>query len=63
MSAEVDKYEQEQNEALSKLKKCKNRVKDSCMPCKDFFQCETRAEYVKKTYQSMNKGSTGGFEF
>lgn len=63
MSAEVDKYEQEHNKALNKLKECENRVKDSCTPCKDFFECKTRAEYVTKTYQSMSKGKTGGFEF
>jgi len=63
MSAEVDKYEKEHKKALTKLKKCKQRKEDSCMPCKDFFECNIRAEYVTKTYQSMNKGKTGGFEF
>lgn len=59
----MDKYEEEHEKALKKLKECKNRVKNSCMPCKDFFDCQTRAEYVKKTYESMNKCKTGGFEF
>jgi hypothetical protein len=58
-----DKYEIEADKALKKLKKCKKRVQDSCMPCGDFFNCITRAEYVAKTYQSMNKDTTGGFEF
>ena len=63
MSDEVDEYKQEHEKALKNLKECVNRAEDSCMPCKDFFECQTRAEYVKKTYESMNKGSTGGFEF
>lgn len=63
MSDEVDKYEQEHNEALDKLKKCKSRVRDSCMPCEQYIECPLRLEYIKKTFQFLNKGKTGGFEF
>lgn len=59
----MDKYEKEHMEALDKLEECKHRIKDSCTPCKDFFKCETRSDYVKKTYKSMNKDKKGGFEF
>lgn len=63
MSAEVDIYEEEHSKALKSLKECKQRESDSCMLCKDFFKCQTRAEYINKTYQSMAKGRTGGFDF
>ncbi|WP_419764780.1 MAG: hypothetical protein ACNI28_00060 [Arcobacter sp.] len=36
---------------------------DSCTPCEKFFDCEIRKKYVIAVYESMNKGSTGGFEF
>jgi hypothetical protein len=36
---------------------------ESCTPCDKFFDCELRKKYVVAVYSSMNKGSTGGFEF
>ena len=46
------------------LKQCqiKNNV-DSCMKCTHLLQCEVRDNYIKVVYESMNKGSGGGFEF
>ena len=35
----------------------------SCTPCNQFFECELRKKYVIAVYESMNKGSGGGFEF
>jgi hypothetical protein len=35
----------------------------SCMPCPKIMGCETRRSYVAAVYDSMSKGSTGGFEF
>ena len=29
----------------------------------EIFNCKTKEEYVKKVYESMNKGAGGGFEF
>ena len=41
--------------------------KKSCQPdndfCEKFFDCELRKKYVVAVYESMNKGSGGGFEF
>ena len=46
------------------LKECqKNLGLTSCFDCEKLFECQLREEYVKAVYASMNKGSTGGFEF
>ena len=46
------------------LKQCqvKNGV-NSCMKCEKLLECEVRDNYIKVVYESMNKGSGGGFEF
>ena len=58
-----DKYELAHSMALDKLKACNQRINNSCMQCNIFFNCETRKNYVKKTYESMSKDTSGGFEF
>ena len=35
----------------------------SCMKCEKLLDCELREAYVKAVYDSMNKGTGGGFEF
>jgi len=35
----------------------------SCFPCEKLLVCRLREAYVKAVYDSMNKGSGGGFEF
>lgn len=35
----------------------------SCMPCPKIIGCEKRKAYVFAVYNSMSKGSSGGFEF
>jgi hypothetical protein len=35
----------------------------SCMKCDVLLSCELREAYVKAVYDSMNKGTGGGFEF
>jgi len=35
----------------------------SCMTCPSLLSCELRDLYVKAVYDSMNKGTSGGFEF
>ena len=59
-----DKWQVALDEQLVVLKQCQisNNV-DSCMKCEKVLQCETRDTYVKVVYESMNKGSGGGFEF
>jgi hypothetical protein len=36
---------------------------ESCMKCDKLLHCELRDAYVKAVYDSMNKGTGGGFEF
>ena len=35
----------------------------SCMRCEKLLVCQLRDAYVKAVYDSMNKGTGGGFEF
>ncbi len=59
-----DKWDLALDEKLKELKECqaKNSV-SSCFKCPQTIGCELRAAYVKAVYESMNKGSGGGFEF
>lgn len=59
-----EKYEKEHNEALLKLRNCQSSINvRSCSECEGFIDCETRKDYVEKTYKSMSKDTSGGFEF
>jgi hypothetical protein len=60
----MDKYEEEKNEAINKLKQCqiKNNI-DDCLKCELVLSCTIRDDFVSIIYKSMNKGETGGFEF
>jgi hypothetical protein len=61
---EQDKWQIALDEALIELKKCQqNKTLNSCMECNEILTCKIRKEYVNKVYESMNKGSGGGFEF
>ncbi len=63
-STELDDWEQKLEVKLSELKECQNSKQfDSCSKCSEFFECVLRKEYIKAVYESMNKGSVGGFEF
>ena len=59
-----DKWQLALDEQLIILKQCQasNSV-DSCIKCTKVLDCQTRDTYVKVVYESMNKGSGGGFEF
>jgi len=59
-----DKWQVALDAEIVILKQCqiKNGV-DSCMKCSKLLECEIRDNYVKVVYESMNKGSGGGFEF
>ena len=35
----------------------------SCMGCEKLLECEIRDAYVQAVYDSMSKGTGGGFEF
>lgn len=60
----VDEWELKLEEQLQVLKKCQETKGFlGCEPCEAFFDCEIRKTYVIAVYESMNKGSSGGFEF
>ncbi len=61
---EKDKWQLALDKPLDTLKKCQNDKNiDSCFKCDKILDCEVRDTYIKAVYESMNKGSGGGFEF
>jgi hypothetical protein len=61
---QLDKWEVALLQEKQKVQACQQEQNlKSCTPCEKFFECEIRKEYVKAVYESMNKGSGGGFEF
>ncbi|NPA73851.1 MAG: hypothetical protein GXO12_03995 [Epsilonproteobacteria bacterium] len=61
---ELDEFELKLEQKSKILKECqKEKGLDSCLKCDKIIGCETRNEYVKAVYDSMNKGQSGGFEF
>lgn len=61
---ELDEWEEKLELKLKELKSCQNSYNfKSCHPCEKFFECDLRKKYVRAVYESMNKGSSGGFEF
>ncbi|MGB6329627.1 MAG: hypothetical protein WBF48_11925 [Halarcobacter sp.] len=60
----LEEWDLKLEEKLDELKKCQETQSlSSCNPCEKFFDCELRKKYVIAVYESMNKGSGGGFEF
>ena len=60
----VDEFKQKLQVELKNLHNCQNDHKiNSCMKCEQVIGCEIRKTYIKVVYESMNKGSSGGFEF
>ena len=59
-----DEWDIKLDEKIVELKTCQesNNLK-TCSDCNKFFECELRKKYVISVYESMNKGSGGGFEF
>ena len=50
--------------ALEAMQRCqKEKNFKTCSVCEVFLECEIRKEYIKKVYESMSKGATGGFDF
>ncbi len=59
-----DKWQIALDEQLIILKNCQKEHKvESCLSCQNILNCEIRENYIKSVYESMNKGSGGGFEF
>lgn len=49
---------------IEEVKQCQvSKSFKSCTGCSEFFDCELRKKYVIAVYESMNQGSSGGFEF
>lgn len=65
MSSEVkDAYQLNLDEKKAALLECqKSKNLKSCTDCEKLFECEIRKNYVKATYDSMQRGQVGGFEF
>jgi hypothetical protein len=62
--AQADKWDIALEEKTAALKTCqKERGLKSCLACEKINDCELRDAYVKAVYDSMSKGSGGGFEF
>ncbi|RXI25079.1 hypothetical protein [Aliarcobacter trophiarum] len=60
----LDIWEEKLEVILKELNSCQNSKNlNSCKPCNEFFECNLRKKYVLAVYESMNKGSGGGFEF
>ncbi|MEA3290156.1 MAG: hypothetical protein U9Q04_08250 [Campylobacterota bacterium] len=63
-NTQQDKWDIALDAQLTIIKQCQehNNI-SSCLECDKLLQCETRDKYVINVYESMNKGSGGGFEF
>ena len=60
----IDEWQIKLDQKLKEVKECQiSNSLETCTPCDKFFDCELRKKYVITVYSSMNKGSTGGFEF
>ena len=60
----LDEWEIALERKRSELIDCQKREGvDSCLKCEKLLSCELRDAYVKAVYDSMNKGTGGGFEF
>jgi hypothetical protein len=60
----LDEWQIALKEQKVKLQQCQTQHQvDSCMKCPKVLECEIRDSYVKAVYDSMNKGTGGGFEF
>ena len=63
-TTQKDKWQVNLDAEIVILKQCQiNHNLDSCMTCEKLLDCEVRDKYIKVVYESMNKGSGGGFEF
>ncbi len=61
---EKDKWQIALDKELQEIKQCQqSKGFDSCMKCEEILQCKIKEAYLLAVYESMNKGSGGGFEF
>lgn len=61
---ELDAWDKNLEDKFKELQDCQtSKSFTTCSDCEEFFECELRKKYVIAVYESMNKGSSGGFEF
>ena len=64
LETQKDKWQVTLDAEIVILKQCQIQHNvESCMKCEKLLDCEVRDKYIKVVYESMNKGSGGGFEF
>ena len=64
LEQQKDKWQIALDAEIVILKQCQiNKNLVSCMNCEKLLNCDVRDKYIKIVYESMNKGSGGGFEF
>ena len=64
LETQKDKWQVTLDAEIVIIKQCQIQHNlDSCMKCTKILDCEVRDKYIKIVYESMNKGSGGGFEF
>lgn len=64
LETQKDKWQVLLDAEIVILKQCQMKhALSSCMKCDNLLDCEVRDKYIKIVYESMNKGSGGGFEF
>ena len=60
----LDQWEEALEVQITVLQSCQSdHGFETCFLCDELFSCDTRKKYIKAVYESMNKGSGGGFEF
>jgi len=64
VSTQKDQWQTALEKEIEKLKACQqSKNLDSCYKCEQILNCEIKESYIRAVYESMNKGSGGGFEF
>ncbi|MBT8349045.1 MAG: hypothetical protein HKP62_06355 [Sulfurovum sp.] len=60
----LDEWQIALKQKKSELEACQTEQQIiSCMGCEKLLECEIRDAYIKAVYDSMSKGTGGGFEF
>lgn len=61
---ELDQWQQALEVKIVHLQECQSsKTLSGCFECSELLECTLRKDYVKAVYESMSKGSMGGFEF
>jgi len=64
LEQQKDKWQVALDAEIFIVKQCQiNKNIHSCLKCDQILNCDIRDKYIKIVYESMNKGSGGGFEF